>query len=256
MDQGALPPALLAAAVAVTLLASFVKGAVGFAMPMIMVSGLALFLPAPVALAMLIVPTLTSNLWQALRQGHAAAWESLRPFRLYLAVLILAILAAGQLVTLLPEDVLYLILGLPITLLALIQLWGVEFRVPPGQRRAADLGVGLVAGGMGGLSGVWGPQTVLYLTALDVPKAESVRVQGVIYGAGGVALLLAHLKSGVLNAQTLPLSVWMTLPAMAGMALGFRVQDRLDQARFRRWTLVVLVVAGANLAWKGFAGLT
>lgn len=96
---------------------------------------------------------------------------------------------------------------------------------------------------------------MLYLTALDVPKGESVRVQGVIYGVGGVALLLAHLKSGVLNAQTIPLSVLMTVPALAGMALGFRVQDRLDQARFRNWTLVVLVLAGLNLIRKGAAGL-
>lgn len=253
--MGSLTSVELAAAVAVTLLASFVKGAVGFAMPMVMVSGLALFLPAPLALAMLIVPTLASNLWQALRQGRAAAWASLQPFRLYLAVLVLAIMATAQLVTWLPEDALYLMLGAPITVLALIQLAGVRFRVRPGQRRRADLGVGLLAGGMGGLSGVWGPQTVLYLTALDVPKGESVRVQGVIYGVGGVALLLAHLKSGVMNAQTVPLSVLMTLPALAGMALGFRVQDRLDQDRFRRWTLIVLVLAGLNLIRKGAAGL-
>ena len=242
-------------AVAVTLGASVVKGAVGFALPIIMVSGLALFLPAPVALAMLILPTLSGNLWQALRQGRAAAWASLQPFRLYLAVLVVAILATGQLVTRLPETALYLILGVPITGLALIQLAGVRFRVRPGQRRAADVGVGLLAGGMGGVSGVWGPQTVLYLTALDIPKAESVRVQGVIYGVGGIALLLAHLKSGVLNAQTLPLSLLMVFPATLGMALGFRVQDRLDQDRFRRWTLIVLVLAGLNLVRKGAAGL-
>ena len=35
-------------------------------------------------------------------------------------------------------------------MLALIQLAGVRFRVRPGQRRRADLGVGLLAGGMGG----------------------------------------------------------------------------------------------------------
>ena len=43
------------------------------------------------------------------------------------------------------------------------------------------------------------------------------------------------------------LSALMVLPAMAGMALGLMVQDRLDQARFRKATLIVLVIAGANL---------
>ena len=76
-------------------------------------------------------------------------------------------------------------------------------------------------------------------------------VQGVVYGLGSVTLLFAHLKSGILNAQTLPLSFAMLPAALVGMWLGFKVQDRLDQARFRRFTLIVLTVAGLNLLRKG-----
>ena len=246
--------AAFVAAAGVTIVAGFVKGAVGFAMPMIMMACMVMFLPAPIALAMLILPTLVSNAWQALRQGHAAAWASVRPFRRYLAILVVTILLAAHLVTRLSPDLLYLVLGVPIIGLALLQLWGVRFHIPPERRLGADLGLGVFAGFMGGLSGSWGPQTVLYLTALDVPKAESVRIQGVIYGIGSVALLAAHLQSGVLNLQTLPLSLAMIVPAALGMALGFKVHDRLDQARFRRWTLIVLVVVGANLVRKGLAG--
>ena len=47
---------------AVTTFAGFVKGAIGFAMPLIMASAFASILPAQVALAALILPVLTTNL--------------------------------------------------------------------------------------------------------------------------------------------------------------------------------------------------
>ena len=49
----------VALAAAITLMAGFVKGAVGFAMPMIMISGLGSFMAPELALAGLIVPTLS-----------------------------------------------------------------------------------------------------------------------------------------------------------------------------------------------------
>ena len=249
-----LPWGLLALAALITLLAGFVKGAVGFAMPMIMISGLGSFMAPELALAGLIVPTLLSNLWQALRQGPGAAVASARVHWRYLAILLVMILITAQFVTSLPTSVLLLILGLPVTLFALLQLVGWRPRIHAGNRRAAEMGVGAFSGAIGGLSGVWGPPTVLYLTALDTPKTEQVRVQGVIYGLGAVMLTLAHLQSGVLNGDTVRLSMMLTVPALVGMALGFAVQDRLDQVVFRKITLIVLVVAGLNLVRRAVFG--
>ena len=68
-----LDPVTFVFALAIGLLAGFVKGAVGFAMPMILISGLGSILPAELALAALILPTLVTNGMQALRQGTGAA---------------------------------------------------------------------------------------------------------------------------------------------------------------------------------------
>ncbi|MEM8956426.1 MAG: sulfite exporter TauE/SafE family protein [Pseudomonadota bacterium] len=247
-------PLALALAVAVTLLGGFVKGAVGFAMPMIMISGLASFLPAEIALAALIFPTLVSNLQQTFREGVAPAVEAARNFWRYLIIVLVVIALAAQLVAVLPQHMLLLCLGVPITALAALQLVGWRPRITPEARARADVGVGVASGIMGGLSGVWGPTTVLYLAALDTPKSVSVKVQGVVYSAGAIVLTLAHLRSGVLNAATIPLSAVLIIPAVFAMWVGFQVQDRLDQTRFQRWTLVVLVVAGLNLVRRGLSG--
>ena len=74
-----------------------------------------------------------------------------------------------------------------------------------------------------------------------------VRAQSLSFLLGSVVLFVAHLRSGVLNPVTLPVSAWMVLPTMAAMFVGYRVHDRLDQAAFRRLTLAVLVLTGLNL---------
>lgn len=247
-------PFFLGLAVIVTFVSGFVKGAVGFGMPMIMISGMGSFLSPELALAALIVPTVLSNVWQAVRGGFVAAWRSVVSYRVYIAILLVCIALSSQLVGRLSASWLYFILGVPVTGFALTQLMGWHIRVGAKHMRRVEVMFATLAGLIGGLTGVWGPPTIAYLTTLNTPKGEQVRVQGVIYGAGAIVLFFAHLKSGVLNSQSLQLSLWMVVPAMVGMGVGFWVQDRLDQARFRRVTLVVLVAAGLNLIRRGVMG--
>ena len=249
-----LTPQIWALCVAFTLLAGFVKGAVGFAMPLIMVSLIGTILDPQLAVAAVILPIVASNLMQTLRTGIAPAMDAAREHWRYILVVCLAILAFGQLLPTVDARAFALILGVPVTVLSIVQLVGWRPRIPPGRRRAAEFGAGLASGALGGLAGTWGPTTVLYLLALEVPKARSVLVQGVIYGTGSVALLAAHLASGVLSWETAPFSAALLVPGMLGMWIGFQVQDRLDADLFRRATLMVLAVAGLNLVRRGLAG--
>ncbi len=244
-----LSPLFFVAAVGVTCVAGFVKGAVGFAMPMIMISLLGSFLPPDVALAALIGPTLMANLWQALRQGIGSALQSALRFRRFLLVGLVFLIGSAQLFRVLPAQVLFLLIGTPVVLFSIAQLLGWRPRFVGG---IAEVILAAIAGFSGGLSGVWGPPTVAYLTAMDTPKTEHVRVQGVIYACGAVALLGAHIQSGVVRQETVPLMLVMLVPAAAGMWVGVRLHDRMDQERFRITTLFVLVLVGLNLIRRGF----
>ena len=247
-------PEILGFALLVALLAGVVKGMVGFAMPMIMISLLGSFVAPDVALAGLILPTLVANGMQALRQGWAEAWSSIKRFRLFMAIGLVAMLTSAQLVRVLPQDTLLLMIGLPVVLFCAVQLLGWQLRLPARGRGWIEAGIGGFAGFIGGFSGVWGSPTVMYLTALDTPKAENMRVQGVIYGLGAVALFGAHIGSGVMRAETLPFSLAMIIPAMLGTWIGFQIQDRIDQRGFRKATLAVLLIAGLNLVRRGLIG--
>ena len=245
---------LFAFAFTVTLFAGFVKGAVGFAMPLIMISGMSLMLDPQIVVAAIILPILMSNGLQVVRAGWVAAKSAVIEYRRYIVIVCVAILISAQFLTTIPARAMYVVLGVPVAVLSIIQLLGIRFRVPASARVRFDWAVGLAAGTLGGLAGTWGPPTVLYLLALETPKARQMAVQGVVYGLGSVSLLAGHLQSGVLNAQTLPLSAGLLIPAFLGMQVGFWLGDRLDQDKFRRVTLIVLVVAGLNLIRRGVMG--
>jgi uncharacterized membrane protein YfcA len=225
----------------------FAKGVVGFALPLIALSAMASFLPIEAAVGLLIVPTLASNLFQGLRNGLGAALSSLRDYWRLNLILMAMIAASARLVVTLPDRFLFAMLGAAIAGFGLSQLAGWRPVVTPGRRRLAEVGAGLVGGFFGGISGIWGPPVVMYLLAAGVPRVEMVRAQALSFLAGSLVLVGAHINSGVLNAVTAPASAWLTLPTLAAMFAGYLVQDRLDQERFRRVTLVVLVVAGLNL---------
>jgi len=246
-------PELLALSLTVGLIAGMIKGLVGFAMPTVLISGLSMFLPPEIALAGLILPTLMTNVLQALRQGFGEAVQSLKRFRVFLGVGAFVLICSAQLVRVLSADVMFVIIGGSVMTFAVMQLAGWAPKVPEKSLRI-EAGVGAFAGFIGGLSGIWGPPTVAYLTAINTPKVEQMRVQGVIFGMGAVVLFFAHIKSGIVSTQTMPFSAVLVVPAVIGMMLGQRLQDRIEQAAFKRLTLIVLLIGGLNLIRKGVMG--
>ena len=244
---GGLGPAEFGAALAITFFAGFVKGAVGFGMPLIMISAFGSFMPPETALAGLVLATVTTNVHQALRNGYHAAKASAWKFRRLIGTISLGIVISAPFVVIIPQALLMALMGLPVLIFALVQLAGRSLALRLEHQNRAEYTLGLIGGLYGGVSGVWGPPVIVYLLSVGTGKTETVRVQGVTFLIGAVVLLGAHLSSGVLNAVTLPFSAALILPAALGMWIGFRVQDRLDPVKFRRWTLILLVVTAVNL---------
>ncbi|WP_410218725.1 sulfite exporter TauE/SafE family protein [Paracoccus sp. (in: a-proteobacteria)] len=242
-----LEPWQFVAAFGITAFAGFVKGALGFAMPMIMMSAFGSIMPASVALAAMILPTLITNLQQGFRDGRSEAVASVLKFRLHIAMVAIFICVSAGFAALIPQWVMYALLGVPITLFAVWQLSGRPLVLNLHHRTRAEGISGVIGGLYGGISGIWGPPLIVYLLSIGTEKREQVRVQGMVFLIGAVVLTVAHLASGLLNAQTLPLSAVLCVPAIGGMLGGFALHDRLDVGQFRRWTLVLLILTGLNL---------
>ncbi|MCU0826723.1 MAG: sulfite exporter TauE/SafE family protein [Tabrizicola sp.] len=242
-----LSPGVFVAVLGITLFAGFVKGAVGFAMPLILVSTFAIFLPQELALAGLILPTLVTNISQAFRQGVGPAKDTAYTYRRFLIATVICIAISAPFAEMIPRTVYLLMLGIPITAFAALQLMGRGLAIKLQHRNRAEWMLGVVGGLYGGVSGIWGPPLLVFLLSTSAEKLPSIRAQGVVFLIGAVSLLVSHLVTGLANAETLVFSAALCIPALIGLYAGYAVQDRLDQQRFRRWTQGLLVLTGLNM---------
>jgi uncharacterized membrane protein YfcA len=238
-------------AVVGALIAGLVKGVVGFALPMVMISILGSVVSPELALAGLILPTLVTNGQQALRQGVSAAWSSVVTFRVFMLTALFFLLISAQLIRVIPNALVLGAIGGMVIFFSLLQLSGRRIPIKK-ESKVSHAAIGALTGFVGGLSAVWGPPTVAFLTVMDVEKKEHIRTQGVIYGVGALALTFSHLSTGILNQNTLIYSAIMVPAAIFGMRLGRTIQDRIDQSIFMKATLFVLMVAGVNLIRRAF----
>lgn len=225
----------------------FVKGAVGFALPLIAVTGSASVLPATTAVAMVILPVTLSNLVQALREGVGPLMETARRFWLMNLLVVVVIIFSAQLLPGLDERVFFAGLGALVATFAFTQLLGWRPTLSARAERPVGVGVGAIAGFFGGLAGIWGPPVILYFTALRLSKADQVRAAGLCFFLGAMVLAPAHVVTGVLNEHTVWLSAAAILPTLAGQALGRALLDQIDLEFFRRLTLIVLCLTALNL---------
>jgi len=117
-----LSPELFAFAVAVTLLGGFVKGAVGFAMPLIMISGMGILIDPKLVVAGIVFPIVVGNLLQVARAGFGQALPAMREHWRYLFVVCAMILVSAQFVSSIPVDLMFIVLGVPVVALCAVQL--------------------------------------------------------------------------------------------------------------------------------------
>ncbi len=246
--------AALLAAVVITCFAGFVKGMVGFAMPLILISAFSSFMTTQDALAGLILPTLITNIYQAFRQGVPAAAASARRYWRFVLATVVLLIVSAQFAGVIPRNAFLVLLGVPVTAFAALQLMGCNLALQLAHRTRAEWVLGIVGGLYGGVAGVWGPPLMVYLLSVGASKVETIRVQGVVFLLGAVVLLGAHLQTGLLTAPRLWFSAMLVVPAVLGQILGLQLQDRLDQARFRQWTQILLVLSGLNLVRQAVWG--
>ena len=233
----------------IALFSGMVKGIVGFAMPMIFITGMTTFTSPDFALGILILPTLVANGWQAGRRGFRVAWNALYDHRQFLILVYATLLVTTQFVPMLSQSLFFTCLGFLVVTSAILILCGWQ---PSGYySKGFSLTCALVAGVGGGISGVWGPPTVMYLSTQKLEKEVQMRTQGAIYGLGAILLLAGHIRSGIATIPVLTLGAFAVIPACFGIWLGFKIQDRIDQHLFRLATLCVLILAGLNLIYRG-----
>ena len=237
---------------AIFVLGGLVKGVAGFGLPTLGLGLLALSRPLPEAMALMLLPTIASNIWQGLAGGALrATLHRLRWF--LLAAAAGTLLAAGN-ISKADAAVLTGLLGALLVFSSALALLGPRWPAPsPGRERWLTPVMGGISGALAGLTGSFITPAASWLAALRLPP--DVFVQG--FGLGGVVatvcLAMALAGQGLLPPGLGLASVAVLAPTFLGMAIGRGLRRRLPEARFRQVVQCCLLVLGAYLAMRSFA---
>ncbi|MBI4588657.1 MAG: sulfite exporter TauE/SafE family protein [Candidatus Rokubacteria bacterium] len=224
------------------LLASYIKGVIGFGFPTISTPFLALFVDFRIAIVVLILPNLVMDGIQVLRKPGLG--DTLRRHVvLYLCGVGGTFLGTRLLVSFSSEKLL-LILGGFVLVFVAVNVSRLRLHVAPALERYLSPPIGLFAGVLGGVTNVPGTPLALYFFALGMDKAEFVRSIALSFLIYKAAQLASVIYFGLLTWPLFGLSGLATALGLGTFWLGLQTQDRVDQATFNRAVLGFLGLLG------------
>jgi uncharacterized membrane protein YfcA len=243
-------PLELALIFLVFVLAGLVKGVVGLGLPTVAVGLLGMMMAPREAAALLVVPSLVTNVWQ-LAAGPAAGALARRLWPMLVGI------AAGTLIggMLLPasgSDDAVAALGGALMMYAAAGLANFTLHVPPSGERAASPVVGLVTGAVTAATGVFVIPAVPYLQGLRLERDMLVQALGLAFTTSTIALAASLLLAGQFAMQAAGLSFFALAPALAGMLLGQWIRGRIRPEIFRRCFFLGLLALGLHLLLRPF----
>lgn len=236
---------LLAAVAGAFVLGGLVKGLLGVGLPLVVVPLLALLIPSPKAIALMGIPILLSNVWQAV-EGRQAGF-ALRRFWMLLLPLVVVTALTVRITLGLPVATLNAMLAAALLLAVAMMAWHPQLDVSPHAERRWSAVVGTLSGAMGGVSSMMGPFLITYLVALRLPREQFIGSISVMYLAGAVPMYASMAALQVMGLPEVVLSTLALAPMFGGMALGKRLRSRVSEQLFRRLLLGFLTVVALLL---------
>lgn len=217
---------------AIFVMAGFVKGTIGMGLPTLGMGLLGLLMAPAQAAALLLVPSLLTNLWQMLAGGQLLALCR-RLWRL-LAGVVGGTWLGSVLVPM--EEMRYasVVLGVALSCYALAGLLAFRFSVSVAAERRLSPWIGAATGIVTAATGVFVMPAVPYLQALNLDKEELIQALGLSFTVSTLALGASLAHTGVLHAEVAGASLLALLPAMVGMLGGQWLRAKLAPALFRR----------------------
>jgi uncharacterized membrane protein YfcA len=237
--------ALSLMAAAVFLLAGWVKGVVGLGLPTISMALLALIMTPAEAAALLIVPSLVTNVWQI------RPWRTLGPLLRRLGPMQVGVCAgtlAGAWALGAPAGAWAVVsLGAALIVYAVWGIVGAKIFINPATESWLGSVVGAATGLVTAATGVFVIPAVPYLQALGLNRDELIQAMGMSFTVSTLALAVGLYLNGQYSGTALSTSVVMLLPAIGGMYAGEVVRQRLSPTLFRRVFFGGLIVLGVYM---------
>lgn len=228
------------------LVAGVAKGAIGIGLPPISVGLMTLAIPLGDALAIMAIPTLTTNIWQAI-YGTGLKRMVKRFWTLAVAAMVTVLLVAatlGQLGSAWATSW----LGVLLVAYSILALVAWRPHVPFRFERWANPLAGVATGFVTGITGIAAIPFLPYMQSLEIQKDDLVQALGLLFIAITAALTVALARQGAFDAANVIGGFAAVVPTSIGVWIGQKSRNAMSPEMFRRIFLVGLLGIGLHMA--------
>jgi uncharacterized membrane protein YfcA len=245
------PSLVLAFAGMAFVLAGFVKGVLGQGLPTVAVGILSLMMSPGEAAALVVIPALITNIWQAW-WGPSLVPLLKRLWPTLLASFTGTFVATALGLGLLTPDAAALarkLLGFALIAYGCLGISRIDLRVPPRAEPWLGPTMGAANGAVATATGVFFFPVIPYISALGLQRDELVQAQGISFTVSTFALAIVVLGNGTLNAANGVASMVAMLVTFAGMFLGQYARQFIRPETFRMLFFGGMLLLGMHLAF-------
>ena len=238
---------LAIAAIAFTL-AGFVKGVVGFGFPVITLIVLTLTIGLLDALAILVIPTIVTNVWQGLSGPYLR--DIAARMGLYILVSATFIWLTSAYLTVVDIRWPTAMLGGVLFIFASSRLLNVRLTVSRQWERPLSVPLGAINGMLTGMTGSFMVPSVLFMQAMGFQRDMLVQAMGVFFAISTMMLALSLGRNDLISMEHLRLSLIALVPSIFGLYIGRWVRLRINEERFQQVFLVSVLLLGGYISYR------
>jgi len=227
------------------LLAGTVKGVIGLGLPTVSLAILTVAFDLPQAMALLLVPSFVTNLWQAMVGGHARTL--IKRLWLFFGTATCMVWVGALALTRVDLSMLSALLGALIAAYAAISLLGVRLNITPEKEAWTGPVLGTINGVLTGMTGSFVVPGVMFLQSIGLSRDMLIQAMGILFTLSTLALGVALGGNDLLKSDQGVMSATGLLPAIVGMMLGQRIRAKLSEASFRKVFFIALLITGVYI---------
>ncbi|MDP2331609.1 MAG: sulfite exporter TauE/SafE family protein [Reyranella sp.] len=228
------------------IVAGIAKGAIGIGLPPIAIGLMSLALPLGDALAIMTIPTLTTNLFQALYGGRFLVL--LRRFGTMAAAAVIGVIGVAITVGKLGSPGTTGWLGLLLVLYALLALFAWRPVMPRAAEPWANPLIGLATGAVTGVTGIAAVPFLPYMQSLQIAKNELIQGLGILFVFITAALAAALVQQNIFDTTNTIGGVAAVVPTFIGVWIGQKVRHAASPETFRKIFLFGMLALGLHMA--------
>lgn len=228
--------------------AGIIKGFLGIGLPAAAMAMLTLTIDPRTAISLLILPIIFTNLIQFSRAPGAAQTAS--RYKYFALAIIVSIFITSLFINSYPTSLLTVGIGVAMVVFSANLLFGIS--VPVTAHLGWQIGVGFIAGILGGLSSIWSPPVAMYLLARNVSKDEFISATGFLFLSGSLFLAGGLAISGLLTLETILQSLLGLIVVLLGFRAGEKMRGFISQEGFKKLVLFAFLIMGMRLIITGF----